>query len=146
MSLLEDNYNKLTNEELIKLFPGKSAMAIYKKAYKLGLRKKKEIEFINRSNARKSEKSSNWKGGVKKTSKGYIQVLLPTHKRADKCGYVMEHILVYEKETGIEIPINCCIHHLNGIKDDNRIENLCMMTNSAHTTFHNKNRKRKKNI
>lgn len=76
------------------------------------------------------------KAELKKTSKGYRQVLMPEHKRADINGYVMEHIVIYEKETGIEVPPNCCIHHLNGIKDDNRIENLCMMTNSAHTVFH----------
>lgn len=63
---------------------------------------------------------------------------MPEHKRADKSGYVMEHILIFEKESGIEIPNGCCIHHLNGIKDDNRIENLCLMTHSAHTVFHHK--------
>ena len=120
----------------MKLFPNKSELAVYKKAYSLGIRKDKEIEFINRSNARKRENSSNWKGGIKKTPKGYRQLLMPEHKRADASGYVMEHIVIYESETGIEIPPNCCIHHLNGIKDDNRIENLCMMTNSSHTIFH----------
>lgn len=142
---LKDNYNNLSNEELTKLFPTKSVIAIYKKAYKLGLRKDKRIEFINRSNARKGEKSSNWKGGTRKTTKGYRQILMPKHKRADKSGYVMEHIVVFEKETGINIPENCCIHHLNGIKDDNRIENLCMMTHSSHTIFHHTGTK-KKNI
>ena len=53
----------------------------------------------------------------------------------------MEHILIFEKETGVKVPNNCCIHHLNGIKTDNRIENLCMMLHSAHTTFHNTGRK-----
>lgn len=67
---------------------------------------------------------------------------MPNHKRADSSGYVMEHIVVYEKESGIEIPDGCCIHHLNGIKNDNRIENLCMMTNSAHTVFHHTGAKR----
>ena len=108
----------------MKLFPNKSELAVYKKAYSLGIRKNKEIEFINRSNARKRENSSNWKGGIKKTAKGYRQLLMPEHRRADVSGYVMEHIVIYENETGIEIPPNCCIHHLNGIKDDNRIENL----------------------
>ena len=126
----------------MKLFPNKSELAVHKKAYSLGIRKNKEIEFINRSNARKRENSSNWKGGIKKTPKGYIQILMPEHKRADKGGYVMEHIVVYEKATGIEVPRNCCIHHLNGIKNDNRIENLCMMTNSAHTIYHHTGQKR----
>ena len=53
----------------------------------------------------------------------------------------MEHILIFEKETGVKVANNCCIHHLNGIKTDNRIENLCMMLHSAHTTFHNTGRK-----
>ena len=137
-----ENYNKLTNGELSELFPNKTYLAIYKKAYSMGLRKSKEISFVNRSESRKGDKGSNWKGGVKKTPKGYMQLLLPQHKRADKMGYVLEHIVVFEKNTGIEVPEGCCIHHINGRKDDNRIENLCMMTKSAHTKFHHTGAKR----
>lgn len=140
--LLKENYNKLPNDKLMELFPYKTYLAVYKKAYSLGLRKSEDIEFINRSNSKRREKSSNWNGGVKKTAKGYVQLLMPEHKRADSAGYVMEHIVVYEKATGIEIPPNCCIHHLNRIKNDNRIENLCMMTISAHTAFHHMGSKR----
>ena len=143
IEILKANYNKVSNEELGKLLPNKSALGIYKKAYKLGIRKAPEIEFLNRSNSRKREKGSNWRGGVKYTSKGYRMILLPEHKKADSKGYVMEHIYVFEKETGISIPPNCCIHHINENKQDNRIENLCMMTHSAHTSYHNRERGRK---
>ena len=51
IDVLVKNYNKVTNDELIKLIPAKTFSAIYKKAYKLGLRKTKEMEFRNRSNA-----------------------------------------------------------------------------------------------
>lgn len=136
VKILKENYNKLSNEGLIKLFPNKSFQAIYKKAYNLGLRKTPEIEFLNRSEVRKGEKNSNWKGGRKKTPNGYVQVHMPNHPRADKNGYVMEHIVVFEEVTGITVPCNCCVHHLNGIKGDNRIENLCMMEFGAHTVMH----------
>jgi hypothetical protein len=76
-----------------------------------------------------------------KTSKGYSLIFQPDHPRADSRGYVLEHILVFERETGIAVPDGCCIHHLNGIKDDNRIENLCMMTHGAHTVMHNVGKK-----
>lgn len=140
--VLSENYNRVSNKELSALFPDKSPYAIYKKAYKMGLRKSKEIEFLNRSKARKREKASNWKGGKRKTSAGYIQTLAPDHPRADSNGYVMEHIVVWEKTTGISVPSNCCIHHLNGDKSDNRIENLCLMDFKAHTKFHHVGRKR----
>lgn len=144
IAILKQNYNKTSNEALSVLLPNKTASAIYKKAYKMGLRKTKEISFLNRSIARKGEKGSNWKGGISRNAKGYKRVKMPEHHRADRKGYVLEHILVFEKETGIQVPDGCCIHHLNGIKDDNRIENLCLMTHSAHTTFHNTGAKRKK--
>ena len=112
VKILKENYNKLSNEGLIKLFPNKSFQAIYKKAYNLGLRKTPEIEFLNRSEVRKGEKNSNWKGGRKKTPNGYVQVHMPNHPRADKNGYVMEHIVVFEEVTGITVPCNCCVHHL----------------------------------
>lgn len=78
-----------------------------------------------------------------KTAKGYIAVLCPGHHMADRRGYVMEHILVWEEASGMQLPDNCCIHHLNGIKDDNRIENLCVMLHTAHTAFHHKGMKRR---
>lgn len=140
--LLKDKYSCSTNNELIALFPNKTFLAIYKKAYSLNLKRDEEIKFLNRSKAKSGKNATNWNGGVRRTSKGYIQILMPEHKRADKGGYVMEHIVVYEKATGIEVPRNCCIHHLNGIKNDNRIENLCMMTNSAHTIYHHTGQKR----
>lgn len=142
IELLLEHYNSLTNDELQKMFPNKTPLAIYKKAYALGLRKTQEIEFKNRSNARKGEKGSNWHGGKTKTSGGYKQIYMPGHHRADSRGYVLEHIFVFERETGIKIPNNCCIHHLNGEKCDNEITNLCMLTHSAHTILHHKGAKR----
>lgn len=136
VAVLTENYNKVSNSSLALLIPQKTPQAIYKKAYKMGLRKTPEIEFLNRSEANRGEKSGNWNGGVQKTKKGYRLVLCPEHHRADTRGYVMEHILVWEKESGVQLPSNCCVHHLNGIKDDNRIENLCVMLHRAHTIHH----------
>ena len=142
LDTLKANYPTATNDRLAALIPGKSSLAIYKKAYKLGFRKTAEIEFLNRSSAKKREKASNWKGGKKKTTDGYMQILQPDHPRADSNGYVMEHIVVWENATSIKVPKNCCIHHLNGDKADNRIENLCMMLHKAHTVFHHAGSKR----
>lgn len=137
---LVENYSTHTNEELMKMFPNRSFISIYKKAWKLNLVKNKNIEFIDRS--KKGEKSPFWKGGKKLTKYGYILALSHGHPRADKGGYVMEHILVFEKETGIEVPKNCCVHHINENKQDNRIENLCLMTKKAHTLLHHCGAKR----
>lgn len=144
VSILIANYNTVCNATLYQMLSGKTPIAIYKKAYKLGLRKSQEIEFLNRSEAKKGEKGSNWKGGISYTKKGYRLVACPDHHRADTRGYVMEHILVWERETGIAVPENCCIHHLNGDKTDNRIQNLCLMQHKAHTVFHHTGAKRSK--
>lgn len=134
--ILIENYNSVSNSELLRLIQTKSPQAIYKKAYKMGLRKIKEIERLNRSEAMRGENAPNWSGGRRRTSKGYAQILMPGHPRADSSGYVMEHIIAWEQATGVPVSAQCCIHHLNGDKLDNRIENLCLMQRGAHTVFH----------
>lgn len=136
------NYNSVSNATLKEMLPNKTAQGIYKKAYKIGLRKTAEAEYINRSEAKKGSKAANWNGGMKTTKSGYRQILIPEHPRADSCGYVMEHIVVWERATGIPVPESCCIHHLNGDKTDNRIHNLCMMQHTAHTVYHHTGAKR----
>lgn len=65
-----------------------------------------------------------WKGG-KIRSGDYWIIYVSKHQ------YVPEHRLIWEKENG-SIPIGWVIHHLNGNKLDNRIENLFAMPKKEH--------------
>jgi hypothetical protein len=64
-----------------------------------------------------------WRGNKIKHKKGYVQVRVPDHPNAVS-GYVFEHRLVMEDIIGRLLFSNENVHHKNGIKDDNRPENL----------------------
>ena len=84
-----------------------------------------------RGEIRKTEtgdKNHNWKGGRTK-SKGYFYIKNTT--RPEKSRYRGEHIVVWEEHNG-PLPDDWVVHHLNGIKDDNRIENLAGMPRLQH--------------
>jgi hypothetical protein len=66
----------------------------------------------------------NWKGGRTKQKNGYIVILAKDHPFADRLGRIPEHRLVMEGKLGRYLKRDEEVHHKNGIRDDNRPENL----------------------
>lgn len=77
--------------------------------------------------------ASNWKGG-RFLCNGYIAVHSPNHPNKNISGYMMEHRLVMEKHIGRYLEKNEIVHHKNGVRTDNRLENLVLMQKSKHNT------------
>ena len=78
------------------------------------------------------------------TCNGYVAEYHPKHPRADKRGYVFAHIIKYENSYGTQVTSDLVVHHINGIKTDNRPQNLMLMTRKEHTILHHKGIKRSK--
>jgi hypothetical protein len=66
----------------------------------------------------------NWNGGWRLDSKGYVLIKVREHPDARSDGYIFEHRLVMEKVLGRRLGSEEAVHHENGVRDDNRPENL----------------------
>lgn len=72
----------------------------------------------------------NWK--EKTFLSGYAYVWSPNHPNKTSSQRVAEHRLVMEKHLGRYLTKNEEVHHINGIKDDNRIKNLELVIKRIH--------------
>ena len=87
--------------------------------------------------SRPGKLNPNYGNGKFITRDGYRMVLKPGHPRARNGRYVCEHLLVAEKSLGRPLVLGKeLVHHINGIRTDNRPSNLLICTKSYHYWLH----------
>lgn len=82
---------------------------------------------LNRTRLGKS--NPNWKGGKSINSSGYVVIRIDGKKK-------LEHVHLMEKKIGRRLSRNEVVHHKNDDKTDNRLQNLELLTISAHMKLH----------
>lgn len=82
-------------------------------------------------------KSPKWKGGRMTQKDGYVRVLVKSGKANESDRYALEHRVVAEQKIGRPLHAGEVVHHINGVRDDNRPENLEVLTSVAeHRKLH----------
>lgn len=88
----------------------------------------------------KGKNNPMWKGGIIKLKTGYVYVYIeessPFYSMVSngiRNGYVAEHRLVMAQKLGRPLLKKETVHHKNGIKNDNRIENLELWASNHHS-------------
>jgi hypothetical protein len=76
------------------------------------------------------------KRGWTEDRRGYRYIYASGHPYATKNGYYEQHRLVMEQRLGRYLLPTEDVHHVNGIKNDNRVENLTVMTHGEHARLH----------
>lgn len=112
-----------------------STFAVARSLRELGCVRTPLESKVARGSIPQKETHSSWKGERK--VKGYIYSYRPEHSRAKRqnqrlTGYVPQHILVWEEVHNKALPAGWVVHHLNGIRNDNRPSNLVALTSRKH--------------
>jgi len=87
-----------------------------------------EAAMKNSILARTGKTGGNNRGGRIIDRFGYVQVWAKDHPNCKSSGYVHEHRIVMSKHLGRPLLKGENIHHINGDRSDNRIENLELWT------------------
>lgn len=91
---------------------------------------KKEFPNLSRSGVKKGNIPSNFKGGW--IENGYRILSIPGKKR------IFEHRFIMEQFLKRKLAFNEIVHHINGNKLDNRLENLIILSRKEHPKIHNR--------
>lgn len=133
-------YQKYVVDEISQIKIAKEfnvSLAIIKKyldRYNIPTRNHKDSNKVSNS----GEKNHKWNGGIYCLTSGYTRIYVTVHPSLNAPGYIYEHRNVVEEHLGRYLEKDEHVHHLNGIKSDNRLENLQVMSNSEHQKIHAK--------
>lgn len=92
----------------------------------------------------KGDKNPKWRGGKHIDKDGYVYVYSPHHPHRTANNTVFEHRLAMEAHIGRHLLPHEIVHHINHVINDNRIENLSIMSTSSHTSLHSKENVKKR--
>jgi len=75
------------------------------------------------------------KKNYKVNHRGYNEIWIKGHEKCHK-RHICEHRFIMEQHIGRKLEHHEYVHHINGIKNDNRIENLLITNKSEHRKLH----------
>ncbi len=96
-----------------------------------------------KSCSKKDDKNGMYVNGTSTKSGPYVMILKTDHPsvKNNSSNYVMEHRLVVEKKLGRFLKPEEVVHHIDGNKRNNDINNLMVFKSSSeHLSFHNRTR------
>jgi len=102
----------------------------FKKGHKLGKRFKKGHTPWCKGRKRPDiimEKHPRWNGGIIHMTNGYLMQYVSSRH------YRLQHRIVMENFIGRKLSFNEIVHHIDGNKTNNNLENLRLMSRSEHT-------------
>ncbi len=100
-----------------------------KKEWSLRTYSVKDYDFCSCGNKKSRTSKECWEcrvgDGRHRASQGYVQVYVPEdHPNYEPGKRMLEHRLIIEKSLGRTLTKYETVHHKNGVRDDNRLENL----------------------
>lgn len=95
------------------------------------------------SNHARADRQHRWTEDKIVGSNGYVKLRVGRrHPLADPNGYAYEHLVVWCAAGRPRPDRREILHHRNGVKTDNRLENLELMTRQHHNSLHLTGRRR----
>ena len=118
------------------------------KRFSLEHKKKLSLSHLGQSHKLTEEHKrkiglSNLKSEKKIDSNGYVHIYNPQHPFCNAKKYVREHRLIIEKQIGRYLHKWELVHHINEIRNDNRVENLRIVSKSEHEKIHSRKARNK---